>query len=410
MDFNLTLIIFIALIISLYIKYRANIRRDIKKNEKALRENFGKKSERKKFSPEEYGIISHYYKNRDRFENGKIRKNESGIIDEITWNDLNMDDIYASMNYCCSQMGDEYLYDILHRPSGDADLLRERGRVIKWFDSHEDERIALQKAFLSIGRTGKYSLTDHLLKLDEVKEESNFLHYLCIVLGFSAIAMVFINPPVGFGMILAVTAFNVGSYFKRKGETDRYITCFSYIVWTLRALKKLMNEKYDGIDSYSSRMKESYEKIKNLEKCFFLLKSGRGLTGSLAELPLDYLRIFFHLDLIKFNIMLSEVKNKRQDIFKIVDIAGFLDAMISLAHYRRTLEIYSEPEFLTEGKSFKAKGMIHPLVERAVAADIETEMGVLVTGSNASGKSTFLRSVALAVLMGETIYTVAAVH
>jgi DNA mismatch repair ATPase MutS len=52
--------------------------------------------------------------------------------------------------------------------------------------------------------------------------------------------------------------------------------------------------------------------------------------------------------------------------------------------------------------------MFHPLLKKPVPASIEAKRGVLVTGSNASGKSTFLKSVALAALLAETIYTVPA--
>ena len=48
----------------------------------------------------------------------------------------------------------------------------------------------------------------------------------------------------------------------------------------------------------------------------------------------------------------------------------------------------------------------HPLLEQPVSNSIEVrEQGVLITGSNMSGKSTFLRTVGLNALLGQTIYT-----
>lgn len=409
MNSYITAIVIVAVIIALYLKYRSDLASSMKKYEKKLRVDFGKKTDRHIFTREEYEVISHYFKNRSKNTENISGVKTAGIIDDMTWNDLDMDKVYASMNYCSCQMGDEYLYDLLHRPLGDAEALKERGRVIKWFDENEDERTACQMAFSQMGRTGKYSFTDHLLKLDEIKEESNILHYFCILLGVIAIAMIFINPPLGFALILAVTAFNVATYFKRKGETDRYVVCFSYIVWTLRSVENLIKNDYEAVSSYISAIRDSYNKLKSLERGMFLLRSGRGLTGSIAELPLDYLRIFFHLDQIRFNQMLSKVKLNRNEIFKLEENLGFLDAMISIAHYRRTLKHYCEPEFLIgEPQRFIGKSLIHPLIERHVPSDINTDKGILVTGSNASGKSTFLRTTALAVLLSETIYTAAA--
>ena len=35
-------------------------------------------------------------------------------IDEITWNDLDMDRLFHQMNHTCCAMGEEYLYSMLH--------------------------------------------------------------------------------------------------------------------------------------------------------------------------------------------------------------------------------------------------------------------------------------------------------
>ena len=51
-------------------------------------------------------------------------------------------------------------------------------------------------------------------------------------------------------------------------------------------------------------------------------------------------------------------------------------------------------------------GLCHPLISGCVSNDLDTASCVLLTGSNASGKSTFLRSVSLAAVMAQTIYTV----
>ena len=47
----------------------------------------------------------------------------------------------------------------------------------------------------------------------------------------------------------------------------------------------------------------------------------------------------------------------------------------------------------------------YPLLREAVPNDLEVKRGVLLTGSNASGKSTFLRAVALSAVLAQTIFT-----
>lgn len=52
-----------------------------------------------------------------------------------------------------------------------------------------------------------------------------------------------------------------------------------------------------------------------------------------------------------------------------------------------------------------AEGLYHPLLKKPVANDMNTTDCVLITGSNASGKSTFLRTAAINVLLAQTVHT-----
>ncbi|MHB8064091.1 MAG: MutS-related protein, partial [Ruminiclostridium sp.] len=49
--------------------------------------------------------------------------------------------------------------------------------------------------------------------------------------------------------------------------------------------------------------------------------------------------------------------------------------------------------------------LYHPLIEKPVSNTLELSKTILVTGSNASGKSTFLKSVAINAIFAQTIYT-----
>ena len=53
----------------------------------------------------------------------------------------------------------------------------------------------------------------------------------------------------------------------------------------------------------------------------------------------------------------------------------------------------------------EVKNVYHPLIKKPVANSISTKHNVLLTGSNASGKSTFLKTIAVNALLSQTIYT-----
>ena len=64
-------------------------------------------------------------------------KKEEFTIDDITWNDLDMDSVFCMMNQCRSSSGDDYLYKLLRTPLTSKKELEERNRIISFFQRNE---------------------------------------------------------------------------------------------------------------------------------------------------------------------------------------------------------------------------------------------------------------------------------
>ena len=68
-------------------------------NREQLRKSFGKAGRTEYADGELNGIVRYFEKHPKDFQ-----------IDDITWNDLNLDEIFLRMNSTCSSAGQEYLY------------------------------------------------------------------------------------------------------------------------------------------------------------------------------------------------------------------------------------------------------------------------------------------------------------
>ena len=130
------------------------------------------------------------------------------------------------------------------------------------------------------------------------------------------------------------------------------------------------------------------------------------MNGDMMEIGLDYLRMFFHLDIIKFNSMLAQVFAHRNEIDRILTIIGQIDVYLCVGEYRTFLGDYTVPIY--EKKSYRAKELYHPLLQDPVKNDIDVKKCMLITGSNASGKSTFLKTVAVNAVLAQSINTACA--
>lgn len=387
---------------------------DYKKSEKKFVENlyetYGVLPQRE-YKPEQFESISHYFlKHKDGF-----------CIDDITWNDLNMDEIFIRLNYTYSSAGEEYLYYILRKPCTDEAEFAHREEIIEFFRTHPDQRVACQVVFHQLGRTGKFSVYDYLDYLDELGERSNLPDYISICLLLASVLFMFVNMPLGLTAFVCVLVSNNVSYFKVKEEIDPYITSFTYVFRVLEAVKKLQEKgarfqkpdpqkadtlKADVLAGELEVLKKCCKSMNGFKRGSFLVMSGGRMSGANnpLEMILDFIRMGFHVDLIKFNQMLAQVRRNLPEIDTMITVLGRIEAMIAIGAYRQSLAFFSVPEF-TSGTELKAEDLYHPLIENPVKNSIRTDKSVLITGSNASGKSTFLKTVAINSIFAQTIHT-----
>ncbi|MCU0368447.1 MAG: hypothetical protein MUF39_06420 [Cyclobacteriaceae bacterium] len=101
-----------------------------------------------------------------------------------------------------------------------------------------------------------------------------------------------------------------------------------------------------------------------------------------------------------------ELENKKVSIQILFDYIGSIDSSISVASLRAGKINTCIPTLTSCSKEFHAKGIFHPLIEDCVKNDLLIKgKSILITGSNMSGKSTFLRTLAINSILSQTIHT-----
>lgn len=333
-------------------------------------------------------------------------------IDDITWNDLNMDQIYQTINTSCSAAGDEYLYYRLRTPVYDAGEMEELESKIQFFVEHEKERHDVQGAFYALGRTGKYSIYEYLEYLDNLGERKNFKYLLFDLLLFVCIGLMFLSPVYGIVLLLVVLCHNIIVYFKEYKQIEPYITSFRYIRRLLECVEQIQNLSLTAFSGEQKKLTVCYQSLKNFRRSSYLVLSSTKGNSNPLEIVLDYLRMCFSLDLIQFNKALRAVRGHMDEIDEMITLLGQMETAVVIGSYRNCLQEgccipvihYEEPA----QKKLMIQDVYHPLLTNPVKNSLLAERGVLLTGSNASGKSTFLRTVAISALFAQTIHTCSA--
>ncbi|MCM1126537.1 MAG: hypothetical protein NC429_08685 [Lachnospiraceae bacterium] len=379
----------------LMLKGYADHKRDEKHFIQRLYEEYGTLPE-KEYKAGQFENISHYFE----------KHSDGFCVDDITWNDLNMDELFKNMNYTWSAAGEEYLYYLLRKPSMDLEELEERERIIEYFRTNADQRVCFQFAFSKLGRCGKFSIYDYLDYLDNLGNRSNIPHYLSLALFLLSIGVLLVNVPIGLVVMVCILIYNNVTYFKTQKEIDPYITSFAYVFRLLDAVDELKNQPVPVISEELSRLRAYRNAMRLFKSGSYIVMSGARMTGTGGnplDMLMDFLRMGFHLDLIKFNQMLSEVRKHIAEIDGMLTILGKIEAMIAIGEYREA-HPYCVPEF-TDKREIEVQDMYHPLLRDPVANSVAAAGSVLITGSNASGKSTFLKTMAISAILAQTIHT-----
>lgn len=385
-------ILLIVLIIKSHIDQKNNEKRIIQK----LKDDWGKLPE-EEFTQEKFNSITHYYKS---------HLEKSLDIDDITWNDINMDDIFMLINNTQSAIGEEYLYYILRKPCFDDKKLKERERLIQFFLENEEKRIGIQRAFKHMGKLINISISEYINRTDNIDTSKTYIHYMCIFALISSFLFSFINPQIGITATAIMIVYNIITYYKRKAQIDSYLTVFIYVMKLLNNTDKILELNISEIKQYNDILKQTQKNFKKFKKKASFVMGGNDMTGGLFDAIFDYIRMLFHIDLIQFDKMLNVMRSNKEDLNRTFEVIGLLDSMIAAASFRVLMKDYCIPELVNKKELIlEVKNVYHPMIINPIKNSIKQSKSVLLTGSNASGKSTFLKTIAINAILAQTINT-----
>jgi DNA mismatch repair ATPase MutS len=95
---------------------------------------------------------------------------------------------------------------------------------------------------------------------------------------------------------------------------------------------------------------------------------------------------------------------RNKEFMELYCFIGGIDLCLSIASFRQSIRGYCIPEFIDAG-TLDIEEIYHPLVREPIKNTLDMTKNILLTGSNASGKSTFIKAVAINIILAQSIYT-----
>ena len=318
------------------------------------------------------------------------RKNYSDtLIDDKTWTDLDMDTLFHKSNFNFTAIGEMKWYATLRKM-----FTINNKKLVNQFKD-EQFRVNVSYHLALIGKV-VYPLSPDQIK--PVKRNNLFM--LCPFLPLLGAIIIFINISLGILIILFSILLNIGlsAYLKKSYSQD-----LKSIFYTSKVIKH----------SYSLSKIKGTPSINIDFQQFKLARSLSGFIGKADDQDIGgtFIMLFkmsFMLDYFFFHIIQFTYIKHQEELLQCYDYISTLDNHYSLVMYRRTLHTYCEPSIIKDKQQITFSNLLHPLLTEAVPNSLNIKHNILLTGSNASGKSTFMKAVATNLILAQTLNTATA--
>ena len=338
------------------------------------------------------------------YDNEKKNYSPSELIDDVTWDDLDMNSIFLRADHTDSFAGEQCLYSSLHILSDNNQSSVMNNETAAFFNKNEEKRNNVRKLLHSVGKpiNGYYSVgIAENLSTKHLPYKSIYPVLLISLVTFGVLGLV-LRSPLLLMLLIANYLLNlVVHIFLRASFEARLESLFSMGL-TINAgfsISKIVPELSKDAAGSLKKLKKASSIMNLLNMKNSMLKSDDPLT-SLAS----YITGPFMLDMILYTMGLNELSDKTDDYLKVYRFVGDIDCSIAIASFRESLSTYCTPKF-NDDKSIEFTGVFHPMITDPIANDIKQKKNVILTGSNASGKSTFIKSVAINLILAQTIFT-----
>ena len=342
----------------------------------------------------------------ERYFGKKDKSDTFHSLSDKTCNDLDFKELFMFVDRTTSRVGQQYLYDRLRTVPNNGEMLREQELLIHKISNDPELRINLQLQLDKLTTDEAYYLTS--LFHDSYIEEPKWF-FITRLLSFTSILSLVLlpfNPQLVF-VLTGVFMLNAGIHFWNKRNLYRYLASIPQLLRLNEVAKGLLKS---GLFQKKNREIEdsiaAIDKVRNKMSFFNLTSKLESDFEIIFWAVLEFFKILFLLEPLFLFGILKQLDAKRKEMEEIFSFVGYADFLISIASLRNGLDQYCIPEITNSNQSLDAKEVYHPFIINCVANSIQVkEKSILLTGSNMSGKTSFIRTIGINAITGLSLNT-----
>lgn len=320
--------------------------------------------------------------------------------------DIDFEAAFTVIDRTVSRPGQQYLFHRLQAPVADRNELEELDKKIEFFRQETSIRFRIQERLLLLSDTDAYSISNLLSeKLLQRPSWFNWMYAdLAIVITLLLLSFLY---PVCLILLIIPLAVNIFLHFWNSNNTFGFIRSLPQLNRLLKLVELLCKE---DIPFRKDRALNAVAALKGFRRRLnYVTLADGGMKDEMMQAILylfQIIKALFLIEIISFFRLIKELENKQDDIYALFEFVGEIDMAISIASLRSGDAKVCKPVFSVREKGLSSEEIYHPLISNCTPNSITVNgKSVLITGSNMSGKTSFLRTVALNALFAQTICT-----
>lgn len=362
----------------------------------------------------EFGTIKDVSFNFEYIESYFRKKNQSNtfqVLSDKTCNDLDFHEFFMITDRTNSKIGQQYLYNKLRTIPLDSYNLVLTEKLIEYFTVNADSRTDIQTQLAKLNEQEVFYITS-LFQDEHLKPPKWF--FVIRLLSFTSVLsfiLMFFNQAILF-VLAAVFIINIGIHYWNKKNLNQYLGSIPQLLRLNHVAGVLF--KIDCLRELNPELQDSIRILDKIRDRMMFFKLEAKLQGEMEAVfwgILELFKILFLIEPLLLFGVLRRLDTKRKEIEAVFVFVGQVDALISIASLRKGLVKYCIPTVTTEQKRIIATEVYHPLIVNCVSNSIRVDKkSILLTGSNMSGKTSFIRTIGINVISGLTLNTCFAEH
>ena len=344
-----------------------------------------------------FELIEKYFWNNDNTSSFQI-------LSDRTCNDLDFEELFMFLDRTNSKVGQQYLYNKLRNIPSDSRGFERREEIIKKFTEDFEFRIDIQRQLDKLDKDDAYHITS--LFQEELKKPPKWF-FVIQLLAFTSLVSVILLPfnPQMIFVLLGVFIVNLGIHYWNKRNLYEYVGSIPQLLRLNSLASKL--HKAPIFYELNPNLGESIKiinQVRNRMSFFQLETKFKSNVEALFWLLMELFKILFLLEPLFLFGVLKKLDTKREQIEDVFCFVGEIDSLLSIASLRNGLDKFCLPTI--RDTNISVSKIYHPLIHDCITNDIDVlDKSILLTGSNMSGKTSFIRAIGINMITGLTINT-----